>query len=401
MEALRKLRYLGAATCCQPGTSDPSRCRASRTGEVDDQLHHVLLELGALELEHRRSRVRLAVGGVRDDAESGQLEGEQLVLEPCELGRDQRVLAAGRPPTPSPARAAASSRRPERPRRARCPGGTSRSPSRGSPRRRGSRPARDVVEEDLVDLVAAVDHLDGPHGDARRRHVDEQERDARLLLRRVGVGADQGEDPVAVLAERRPGLLAVDDVLVAVRGSQSCAARRGPSRHRARRSPATTRCRGSRWPGRKRSLISCEPKFAITGPTMPALNAERRRYARRAASPRARCGAAGGSSPRPPHSTGQFGTASPAAFMARIDRTSWSLVSSRRAATVSRMSWGICVVKNVRISSRKASSSADSRSLTSPNLPPRRLNKASTGWAEAPRQRLANRATPTRKASSP
>ena len=40
----------------------------------------------------------------------------------------------------------------------------------------------DVVEEDLVDLVRAVEHDDRPHGDARRLHVDQQERDALLLL---------------------------------------------------------------------------------------------------------------------------------------------------------------------------------------------------------------------------
>ena len=47
----------------------------------------------------------------------------------------------------------------------------------------------------------------------------------RLLLLRLGVGADEVEDPVAVLAERGPGLLAVDDVLVAV--ADRCAAQPG------------------------------------------------------------------------------------------------------------------------------------------------------------------------------
>ncbi len=73
----------------------------------------------------------------------------------------------------------------------------------------------DVLEPDLVDLVAAVDQLDRPDLDPLGLHVDEQHRDAGLLLH-VGVGADQGEDPVAVLAERGPRLLAVDDPVVAV-----------------------------------------------------------------------------------------------------------------------------------------------------------------------------------------
>src|SRR5947207_5592208 len=50
---------------------------------------------------------------------------------------------------------------------------------------------------------------------ARRLHVDGQERDP-LVLRRVGIRAHQREDPVGERAERRPDLLAVHDVLVAV-----------------------------------------------------------------------------------------------------------------------------------------------------------------------------------------
>ena len=73
----------------------------------------------------------------------------------------------------------------------------------------------DVVEEDLVDLVAAVDEADRPDGDAGRLHVDQHERDAELLLG-LGVGPDQAEDPVGPLRERGPRLLAVDHVGVAV-----------------------------------------------------------------------------------------------------------------------------------------------------------------------------------------
>jgi hypothetical protein len=42
------------------------------------------------------------------------------------------------------------------------------------------------------------------HGDARRLHVDQQERNALLLLG-LGVGAHQAEDHVGVLAQRGPG----------------------------------------------------------------------------------------------------------------------------------------------------------------------------------------------------
>ena len=55
----------------------------------------------------------------------------------------------------------------------------------------------------------------GPHGDARRFHVDQQEGDAGLRLCRR-IGADQAKNPVGMLRQRRPGLVAVDDVMVAV-----------------------------------------------------------------------------------------------------------------------------------------------------------------------------------------
>jgi hypothetical protein len=73
----------------------------------------------------------------------------------------------------------------------------------------------DVVEEHFVHLVAAVQHDDRAHGDAGRLHVEQQEGDAGLRLA-FGAGAHQAEDPVAVLGQRGPGLLAVDDVLVAL-----------------------------------------------------------------------------------------------------------------------------------------------------------------------------------------
>src|SRR5690606_21953733 len=73
----------------------------------------------------------------------------------------------------------------------------------------------DIFEEDLVDLVGLVEQDQRTHRDPGRLHVDEQEADALLLLRRGAVGAHQAEDPVAVVAQGRPDLLAVDDVVVA------------------------------------------------------------------------------------------------------------------------------------------------------------------------------------------
>ncbi len=78
----------------------------------------------------------------------------------------------------------------------------------------------DVVEEHLVDLAPAVERLDRAHGDARRLHVDQDEGDAELLFR-FGVGAAEAEDPVGVLRQRGPGLLPVDDVVVALAHSRA------------------------------------------------------------------------------------------------------------------------------------------------------------------------------------
>ena len=113
--------------------------------------------------------------------------------------------------------------------------------------------------------------------------------------------------------------------------------------------------------GRNRSLSSWEPNVAITGPTMEALNAS-------GVGTHARCISScqmwrrSGDQSRPPHSTGQCGTARPCSLRIRWLVTIWSLVSSRRSETASRMSCGTWVVKKVRISSRNAASSADSSS---------------------------------------
>ena len=115
------------------------------------------------------------------------------------------------------------------------------------------------------------------------------------------------------------------------------------------------------------SFCSWLPNAAITGPTIEALNAS-------GGGTHARCISScqmwrrSADQPRPPHSSGQCGTASPAALSARCDRTIWSLVSSRRSATVSRMSWSTLVVKKSRISSRNAASSGDSSSCI--DVPP-------------------------------
>src|SRR5579864_122946 len=69
----------------------------------------------------------------------------------------------------------------------------------------------DVLEEHLVDVMAAVERRNRPHGNAGRIHVDKQERNA-FLRTAVAVRAHETEDPVGPLCKRRPDLLAVDDI---------------------------------------------------------------------------------------------------------------------------------------------------------------------------------------------
>src|SRR3546814_21086099 len=78
-------------------------------------------------------------------------------------------------------------------------------------------------------LAAQCD--DRANGDPRRFHVDQKEADAFLLLR-ILVGADEEESPVGMLRQRRPGLLPVDDIVVAV--AHGRCAQAGKIRTRAR-----------------------------------------------------------------------------------------------------------------------------------------------------------------------
>ena len=85
--------------------------------------------------------------------------------------------------------------------------------------------------------------------------------------------------------------------------------------------------------GRNSSFCSSVPNCAMTGPIIEALNAS-------GVGTQARCISScqmwhwSSVQSWPPHSTGQCGTASPAALSIRMLSTSWSLVSSRPSATV-------------------------------------------------------------------
>ena len=72
-----------------------------------------------------------------------------------------------------------------------------------------------AVEEHFTELGRAREIADRSYLDAGLVHRYQEQRQA-TVFRRVGIAATQHVDPVGVLAERRPDLLAVDDPMVAV-----------------------------------------------------------------------------------------------------------------------------------------------------------------------------------------
>ena len=89
----------------------------------------------------------------------------------------------------------------------------------------------DVLEEDLVHLVAAVHQDQRAHGDAGV-FMSISRKLMPSGVCRWRVGAHQAEDPVAVVAQRGPDLLAVDQVVVALTASARVLSAR-PGRSRA------------------------------------------------------------------------------------------------------------------------------------------------------------------------
>jgi hypothetical protein len=72
-----------------------------------------------------------------------------------------------------------------------------------------------AVDKHLVDLLLAVERSDRAHGDARGLPLDKDESYPSLLLRCVSISAHQCENPVRLMRERNPGLLAADGVVLA------------------------------------------------------------------------------------------------------------------------------------------------------------------------------------------
>ena len=104
----------------------------------------------------------------------------------------------------------------------------------------------------FVDLMAAVEQLDRTHAHARAFHVDQQERNAGLLFR-LRIGAHQAEDPIGVLAERVPGLLAIDEIVIAL--AHRARAQRGQIRAGARLRIPLAPPRLARADGRQKALL--------------------------------------------------------------------------------------------------------------------------------------------------
>ena len=70
--------------------------------------------------------------------------------------------------------------------------------------------------------MGVAGHLnEGPYVDPRRRHIDDEVRDA-FVFWRVDIGTSQENPVVGELAERRPYLLTIDDPFVAITLSTRC-----------------------------------------------------------------------------------------------------------------------------------------------------------------------------------
>src|SRR5689334_21031968 len=71
-----------------------------------------------------------------------------------------------------------------------------------------------VGEKGLAERRVAADQLDGAYLHARRFHVDQEERDAFMLL--GVVGAHEAETPIGILRAAGPDLLAIDEIVIAL-----------------------------------------------------------------------------------------------------------------------------------------------------------------------------------------
>jgi hypothetical protein len=122
----------------------------------------------------------------------------------------------------------------------------------------------DILEKDFVEMMLTVNGQDGANRDTLGAKVDEQEADA-LLLDSTAVRTNKGKHPVRHLRARGPGLLAVDDVMIAssthggiaefflgVEGEDEPSGRPSPSPVRRQRGRCGKSWQGVRDPGSRR-----------------------------------------------------------------------------------------------------------------------------------------------------
>ena len=182
--------------------------------------------------------------------------------------------------------------------------------------------------------------------------ISRNEMPSCCLRRRVG--AHEAENPVGVLRQRGPGLLAVDDVCVAV--ALGPGAQRGQVGPGAGFGKALAPADVERWRSPAGSAASCSwlPNCAITGPTMVTLNGDRRRARWPAASRPGTDRPAPASSPGRPIPPASSAPPGRARSGCAGEVTMSSRVRPCALRDLGRMSSGIAVRKKRRASSRKA-----------------------------------------------
>ena len=267
-------------------------------------------------------------------------------------------------------------------------------------------PADDVLDrdprlfdEELVELGLAGDLDQRPDLDAVLLHVH-QEVGEPAVLGRVRVRAGEQHAPLGVMRERRPDLLAGDDVLVALEHRAGLQATRGRSPSRARRSPGTTsRPRTGSAPGSAPSGRRCR---ARSRSARPSSGRARWPSAARASgrTPRTGSPARSASRPEPPYSVGHVRPAQPRSFNLRCQsRRNWNEASSPSG---SRPGWLSAI--HDRSVSRNSSSAGESVRSTRRKLTRCQQRRVTPGRAPVPRPARppawAARRSPRRRGSA-
>ncbi|GEM_PF-6012341 len=181
-------------------------------GRVEHELRQRLLELRTPNLQERRLRSRPATGRfLREHFQDDGFESEQLDFRGGKAAPERRLVRRDSSSFQKPAFQAAYVRD---------------AGSLVAEKEFRIGPAlpfladeafhgdANFLQDHFVDFVTAVEGRDRAYADARCLHVDEEKRDAVLLLARIARAAEK-EHPVRVLGKSDPSFVPIDNVVIA------------------------------------------------------------------------------------------------------------------------------------------------------------------------------------------